>query len=349
VPYWPDFAFDTRPGSFIAPCISGPVESPLTSQSLSTCADALFSAGYCTGSSVTLQGAFPGLTEGPANCSVDRPFPGVSNLSYPMPWDATCPSNLNESTGGTTGLGEPMLDKPIQQPWEANMLSGASALRSPERYSEGLHGSGLSTEQVIVSRVSQLGDGLLKNRAQSSANADMIRNAEHLGRPQEHSCFDCHTRFKVVAFLEHHASETGHAAFVCSEDSCGSRFLRKDVYLRHMLGHTPGAPRHPCHLCGTYRGSKGFKRKDHLTQHLHNYHHVALPEWYSFSRLKCNQGDCLMEFKKQSELTAHLKKEHDYSEFPCDEPGCNRVGGKGYTRKIDLLKHKAKVHNEESA
>ncbi|QDS76173.1 hypothetical protein FKW77_007778 [Venturia effusa] len=49
-------------------------------------------------------------------------------------------------------------------------------------------------------------------------------------------------------------------------------------------------------------------------------------------------------FQKQSDYTAHMRKVHDESPFPCKEPGCPKVGGKGYYRKRDLIKHQKKEH-----
>jgi hypothetical protein len=50
-------------------------------------------------------------------------------------------------------------------------------------------------------------------------------------------------------------------------------------------------------------------------------------------------------FSRDSEIWIHLKKEHDYSRFPCEELGCDRKGGNGYSRKVDLVKHQRKMHN----
>jgi len=46
-------------------------------------------------------------------------------------------------------------------------------------------------------------------------------------------------------------------------------------------------------------------------------------------------------------LTAHLKKIHNESPFPCDHPGCPKVGGKGYVRERDLIKHKKNCYDLE--
>jgi hypothetical protein len=50
-------------------------------------------------------------------------------------------------------------------------------------------------------------------------------------------------------------------------------------------------------------------------------------------------------FKAASEYTEHMRKIHDESEFPCAAPACDRVGGKGYFRRIDLRKHMRKIHS----
>jgi hypothetical protein len=44
-------------------------------------------------------------------------------------------------------------------------------------------------------------------------------------------------------------------------------------------------------------------------------------------------------FQTRGELTRHLREDHDESPFPCQELGCSRVGGKGFFREKDLLKH----------
>lgn len=49
-------------------------------------------------------------------------------------------------------------------------------------------------------------------------------------------------------------------------------------------------------------------------------------------------------FQKVSDLTAHIKKVHSESPFPCQVWGCSRVGGKGYFRERDLIKHQKKDH-----
>lgn len=63
----------------------------------------------------------------------------------------------------------------------------------------------------------------------------------------------------------------------------------------------------------------------------------------------CYHQDCIHGrereyFVTQSQLTKHMRQEHDKSLYPCPEFGCKRIGGRGYTRKIDLRKHLQKEH-----
>ena len=144
------------------------------------------------------------------------------------------------------------------------------------------------------------------------------------------------------------------------------------VVNRHMLQHRPDIPRFPCTFCRKYRGHNGFKRKDHLTQHIRNYHHVELNDdgrsmVLPLKHARCPHEECLQHgnrnrsdkndywsiakdgeppFKTQSALTNHLKLVHDESPFPCMKAGCTRVGGRGYSRKCDLFKHVKREHPE---
>jgi hypothetical protein len=39
-----------------------------------------------------------------------------------------------------------------------------------------------------------------------------------------------------------------------------------------------------------------------------------------------------------------MRDEHNESKFPCEIPGCERVGRKGYSRQKDLKKHREDMH-----
>lgn len=101
-----------------------------------------------------------------------------------------------------------------------------------------------------------------------------------------------------------------------------------------------------------YRGESGFKRKDHLAQHIRNYHHIDLnaqdpnnenPEDYSCTFEGCEKTG-FNAFESEKLLKAHLKKEHP-SPYQCSYPGCHRIGTKGWMRERDMVKHMRKEHD----
>ncbi|KAL1630347.1 hypothetical protein SLS56_005022 [Neofusicoccum ribis] len=189
-----------------------------------------------------------------------------------------------------------------------------------------------------------------------------IRNA-HL---ELRTCCQCQQIFQDTGALGRHASETGHASFACAMENCEKTFSRYDVLQRHVRTHRTNVQRFTCPHCRRHRGADGFKRKDHLTQHLRNYHHIGVD---NFDQYLAHQRSCPHEgcpdwrptksgwgrrshvtdrrghaFNKSSDYIAHMRKVHSESDFPCTEPDCDRVGQKGYFRMRDLLKHKLKAH-----
>jgi hypothetical protein len=54
-------------------------------------------------------------------------------------------------------------------------------------------------------------------------------------------------------------------------------------------------------------------------------------------------------FESQSVYTKHMREVHNECTFPCDVPGCDRVGRRGYFREKDLLKHRRDQHPDASA
>lgn len=194
---------------------------------------------------------------------------------------------------------------------------------------------------------------------------DLVSNLERHERenhPNLFRCSDCGIECNSVGGLEWHASRMSHAAFLCPENGCNSTFNRTNVLRRHYLNHVADAQRYPCPHCKKYRGKNGFKRKDHLTQHLRGYHHIGEGEnTRPADGRSCPHEDCFAyrgmvrkdgtgfftrnhAFQKQSEWTAHMKGVHNESRFPCTIPGCDRTGGKGYFGRCDLRKHISKMH-----
>ncbi|KAH6881953.1 hypothetical protein BKA58DRAFT_372474 [Alternaria rosae] len=160
-----------------------------------------------------------------------------------------------------------------------------------------------------------------------------------------------------------HASDTGHASFICKHDDCEKRFSRLDTYQRHERTHREDAKRFPCMHCRKYQGKNGFKRKDHLTQHLRNYHHIGEDKQVGHLRDRkwCPKKECTESrpasvafweegvFRESKEWVKHVRTVHDESEFSCPQAGCDRVNGKGYFRPADLRVHLRKVHGTDGS
>ncbi|CAN9185849.1 unnamed protein product [Alternaria alternata] len=179
------------------------------------------------------------------------------------------------------------------------------------------------------------------------------------------SCNQCQEVFMSTWDLEYHAFDSGHTAFICKQEDCEKGFTRLDTYSRHQRSHQKDARRFPCKYCKKYKGKNGFKRKDHLTQHVRNYHHIEDEKDRRnplYGRKWCPKTDCNKSrpagvqryssdhiFLSSKEWVNHMRTEHDESEFSCPQSGCNRVNGKGYFRGADLRSHLRKVHGTDGS
>ncbi|KAI1640623.1 hypothetical protein F4809DRAFT_662902 [Biscogniauxia mediterranea] len=174
---------------------------------------------------------------------------------------------------------------------------------------------------------------------------------------------------------EHSLHAQGHCIadrrlFKCK---CGQKFVRLFTLERHIESFQKSMPEYPCDECDTYKGNKGFPRKDHLVQHLRVFHkyepaqlearfpprksrvlavsvcHIKSCEYYrgdgfQDQDLSWQEKERTRPFAKQSDYTAHMKKEHDWSPYPCDFPGCKKVDGKGFFSLTALRKHRDEQH-----
>ncbi|KAK9424548.1 hypothetical protein SUNI508_03424 [Seiridium unicorne] len=185
------------------------------------------------------------------------------------------------------------------------------------------------------------------------------------------ACIECGEILPYRAHLQAHANLKQHSPFQCI---CGKKFARLDVLHRHFDSYGRDMPKFPCTFCKSHRGKLGFRRRDHLVQHLRGYHKFDLEEINQISpalrdiRLRnspvCPHVGCEYHrdssfrdlpleqqledrpFTKQSDFSKHLKEVHDETPFPCKFPGCDKVGGKGYIRQKDLMKHQTAKHPE---
>lgn len=173
------------------------------------------------------------------------------------------------------------------------------------------------------------------------------------------TCMECSQSFEFARQLFYHCTDESHAAFMCT---CGERFTRSDVLNRHVNTHQPEPPKYQCPYCKSRRGGKSFKRKDHLTQHIRGYHHIGTESSDSSGFHLCPHSNCEQyrepayidslglniygssPFLNLKEFTKHMRTVHDDTPYPCDVSGCSRVRGKGYLRRMDLIKHRKREH-----
>ncbi|KAI1497000.1 hypothetical protein F5X99DRAFT_398461 [Biscogniauxia marginata] len=191
------------------------------------------------------------------------------------------------------------------------------------------------------------------------------------GHPTLFACAECNESFKSQEELQLHGHTRQHSPFACS---CGAKYVRIDVFDRHIKSLSKDGPRYPCSFCRRYRGKHGFRRRDHLVQHLRGYHKLdeeeiekACPkerssafrqiltcpyqgcESYreeSFCTLSQEEQVAQRPFNKQADYSKHMKEVHKETPFPCTVAGCDRVRAKGYMRENDFMKHLADKHPE---
>ncbi|KAI0479963.1 hypothetical protein F4859DRAFT_477902 [Xylaria cf. heliscus] len=153
---------------------------------------------------------------------------------------------------------------------------------------------------------------------------------------------------------------------------CGTNFTRLSSLERHVQSNTGQlSPNYPCPECSTYQGKNGFVRKDHLKQHLRGVHqwdagqlailfphsqscmneypvcHFQECDYYrdpSFKNLGVHEQHANRPFDTQSQYTNHMKREHDWSPYPCKVTGCNKFKGAGFFSTTAFEKHYKEKH-----
>ncbi|KAK7977365.1 hypothetical protein PG988_004855 [Apiospora saccharicola] len=186
-----------------------------------------------------------------------------------------------------------------------------------------------------------------------------------------YTCAECGEAFDSRNQQQLHGENSQHSPFVCA---CGVTFSRVDVLHRHIDGYAKDVPKFPCKFCKFHRGKHGFRRRDHLVQHLRGYHKFdeediseACPpkvklgkrqfptcphrgcDFFrddAFQSMSWHEQMAQRPFATQGTFTKHLKEVHKQTPFPCDVESCDRVGAKGYVREKDLMKHYAAKHPE---
>lgn len=149
---------------------------------------------------------------------------------------------------------------------------------------------------------------------------------------------------------------------------CDQQFAKLDTLFRHIRRFQDLPPGFHCEDC-----KKGFKRKDHLVQHLRHFHRLQdaqiatqFPTPKTFKntipvchfRCDYSRGDRFTAqplelqaknapFAKKSDYTEHMRKVHKWSPYPCTIPLCNKVDKNGYFNEKALQKHTLEKHPDE--
>lgn len=158
-------------------------------------------------------------------------------------------------------------------------------------------------------------------------------------------------------------SVVSESPFVCK---CDQQFAKLDTLLRHIRRFQDLLPSFHCE---DYK--HGFKRKDHLVQHLRHFHrlqdaqiaiqfptrkifkndipvcHVKSCDHYrdeSFSAQPLVLQEKDAPFAKKSDYTEHMRKVHGWSPYSCKVPLCDKVDKNGYFNEKALQKHMQEKH-----
>lgn len=207
-------------------------------------------------------------------------------------------------------------------------------------------------------------------RSASSENQDQDLNTpvhQQIQGPAPFSCAQCHESFPNKNQLDKHGRKAIHKAFACS---CGRSFPRSDALYRHLQSNFEDGYQFRCTFRKCPRSKRGFSRRDHLGQHLQNYHKLDQKQFnevipvqrHTLNTYRCivpmcelNRGEETQDihwtewndqapFKKRSDCMRHLKEVHNFTPFPCPVAECKRIGPKGYTSFDGLKNHLDREH-----
>ncbi|KAI8944083.1 hypothetical protein F4801DRAFT_585799 [Xylaria longipes] len=159
--------------------------------------------------------------------------------------------------------------------------------------------------------------------------------------------------------------DLSHEIIELGENSYNVSALSSSV-MNQFTDPTNAEQLHPCPDCPSYQGKTGFKRKDHLIQHLRGLHnwddnqlailfpprqtrrlqipvcHFPECDYYrdpSFKDMDIREQEENRPFGRQSDYTNHMKREHNWSPYPCKVTGCSKVNGTGFFRTTTLKRH----------
>ncbi|RYP77396.1 hypothetical protein DL771_001191 [Monosporascus sp. 5C6A] len=109
------------------------------------------------------------------------------------------------------------------------------------------------------------------------------------------------------------------------------------------------APQYPCEYCYRHQGANGFRRYDHLLQHLKGYHKIETVE--GLSRKAAGSSPAVATAPAipvagtvPVAMGGNAPMQVQVPPFPCTIAGCARGGAYGFYRQVDLLEHQSMMH-----
>ncbi|RYP48452.1 hypothetical protein DL768_005654 [Monosporascus sp. mg162] len=124
---------------------------------------------------------------------------------------------------------------------------------------------------------------------------------------------------------------------------------RLDALNRHITNKSSDAPQYPCGYCYRHQGTNGFRRYDHLVQHLKVYHKIETVD--KLSRTAADSSPAVaaapavpIPGTAPVAMGGNATTQVQLPPFPCTIAGCVRGGAYGFYRQVDLLEHQSMMH-----
>ncbi|RYP02540.1 hypothetical protein DL764_005784 [Monosporascus ibericus] len=109
------------------------------------------------------------------------------------------------------------------------------------------------------------------------------------------------------------------------------------------------APQYPCGYCYRHQGTNGFRRYDHLVQHLKVYHKIETVDGLSRKAVSSSPAVATAPAVPipgtfPVAIGGNATTQVQVPPFPCAIASCVRGGAYGFYRLVDLLEHQNMMH-----
>ncbi|KAI0853788.1 hypothetical protein F5Y00DRAFT_257088 [Daldinia vernicosa] len=122
---------------------------------------------------------------------------------------------------------------------------------------------------------------------------------------------------------------------------------RLDALTRHVNTRSNNVPQYPCSYCKHHQGANGFRRLDHLVQHLKGFHKIDTEDKLPKQRTggpRAAVASVAGRATVANEDNTGVVSLPQIPPFPCTVIGCIKGGANGYLREMDLLEHQNMMH-----